>query len=203
MARKQKQSKPGLSLPGLIDIIFLLLVFAIVKLIGYQNGTKDNRAGETLRTVLEGMPNINVYHADNVGDITTLTVQIENFVAEDATVQRRMLLLKGSRHEPVSYGAALISAAREGRSWTLPEPERINAGSAEELVQLEPFNGIRDSLLANIQSLYSADDPANFLEVRAIEGTEYMIVDFLLKTCAALEKRVPLFSICVLHEQGA
>ena len=202
MALKYNGTRQGLSLPGLIDIIFLLLVFAIVKLVGYDAGPKEIEKGTMSRTLLDGMPELTVYQANKVEDITTLTVQIENFVVENPPSTRRLILMKGSRANPVPYMAALRNAEENGRTWQLPDKATIARMPVSQLGALEPFGAIRDSLIADIQALYPHDDQSNTLEMRAIETTEFNLLDFVLSICASLDPRVPLLSICVLQEQG-
>ena len=70
------------------------------------------------------------------------------------------------------------------------------------MTESEPFKTIQDSIISNIRALYALDDQSNYIEVRAVKSTEFRIIDFILKTSATLEDRVPLLSVCVLQEQG-
>jgi len=198
MAFQRQEYKKGLSLPGLIDIIFLLLIFSLVTLSFSKESVEAKKRGD--KQVDFDLPEAQAAETLETEDVlTTLLFQIENKDPKDPSSPRILYVLHPAVHDSVVIDEAKEKAISDSLFDEFPS----------NFLQLSDraFSRIRACRLIS-QSIYDYKNehffdpsPTNSIEVRAVKTTEFRIINYIMEACSAYGDTIPGFVFRTLSGQ--
>ena len=188
MAFHKHDDKKGLSLPGLIDIIFLLLIFSLVTLSISEAKVETKRRGD--RGVDFDLPESMTKDTEEVDQVLqTLLFQIEHQNSKDPTTPKVIWVLKPSLKDSLTLQGAKSIAERDSLFRLFPI-DFLNLTDLE-FGRLPACQLINKSIDDFKKNNFFKPDLSNSIEVRAIKNTEFRIVNYILKSCSAYGDTIP------------
>jgi hypothetical protein len=190
--KRQDKTKKGLSLRGLIDIIFLLLIFSLVTLSVSEARVDTEETGED--TYHLDLPKTHTRKTEDAGEVVrTLMFQLEYADSSDRESQKILYVLRPSDRNVLSIAEAKTNALRD--SLFAPFPQDFLNLTERAFAETRPCRLIREQV-----RLYKADHffeakPTNTIEIRAIKDAEFRIINFILETCSAYGDTIPRINI--------
>jgi biopolymer transport protein ExbD len=195
MAFVREDEKKGLSLPGLIDIVFLLLIFSLVTLSVSQNTLVAKKTGDKdAEFDLPETANPATVDADEL--LQTLLLQIEHQNPDDLKSPKVVYTLLPSLTDSITVEAARAVAARD--SLFAPFPDNFLDMSDHEFWQTSACRLIRESITSYKENHFFRPDPTNSIEIRAVKNTEFRIVNYILEFTSTFGDTIPKFMIRTL-----
>jgi biopolymer transport protein ExbD len=193
MAFKRDEERKGISLPGLIDIVFLLLIFSLVTL-SVSQSVADN-SGDHDKAVEFQLPEIESVATKQLdADLTTLLFQIEHVNPDDYSTQKVVYVL-----DPHAPNSATVKLAREhaGQDSTLYRvfPEDFLSLSDRQFQRLEACRFIREKIRSYKNKYFLYPDPTNAIEIRAVKDTEFRIINHILEYTSTFQDTIPSFMV--------
>ncbi len=189
----RKQEKKGLSLPGLIDIIFLLLIFSLVTLSFSEAQVEARKRGEQTSEIRlpetdfqESFPGSRV--------LQRLLYQVETIDPEDSESPKIVYVLQPSPSDSVTISDARQRAIDD--SLFAVFPSNFLEMSDRTFSQTPPCTLIANSLRRYKEIHFLEPSFANAVEIRAVRDTEFRIINFIITQCSAYGDTIPRF---VLH----
>jgi len=188
MAFKHIHEKKGLSLPSLIDIIFLLLIFFMAT-INMSTVISDRNRGIYTQEKFN-LPEVRNRKTGQVQKfLTTLMLQIEHENPQDGNSPLVVYALWPSQGDSLSISQAKQRAIVEMKyAYLLSESERLND---PKIPDISPYDFIARQINQYADRFFRSGSPNNYIEVRAIQKTEFKIINHILNTCSALKDRIP------------
>jgi len=188
MSFHKRNEKKGLSLPGLIDIIFLLLIFSLVTLSISEAKVETKRRGD--RGVEFDLPESRTKDTEEVDRLLqTLLFQIDYLDPKNKSGPKAVWVLKPSLHDSLSLEGARLIAQRD--SLYRPFPGNFLELSDREFRRSPACQIIRESIREYKDQNFFKPDLSNAIEVRAIKDTEFRIVNYILELCSAYGDTIP------------
>jgi len=188
MAFIRKEEKKGMSLPGLIDIIFLLLIFSLVTLSVSQAKVETESAGN--RDMEIDLPESKSRETEEVDEILqNLTFQIELTDPDDTESNRIVFILHPSISDSLTLKESKDQAVAD--SLFAEFPENFSGLSDYAFQRLEPCVMIKHELAKFKEDNFFMPDPTNSIMIRAVKNTEFRIINFLMESCAAYGDTIP------------
>lgn len=199
MAFKREDTRKGMSLPGMIDIIFLLLIFSLVTLSVSQATVETKKRGE------EGsdfkLPVTTSLQTEEIEEyIHTLVYQIEHVDPEDETSPKRVIVLSPAGSDSVSLPEARARAIND--SIFADFPDDVLSFSDSRFERSEACRLIRSTLESYKRDAFLEPDPSNTVQIRAAEDTEFRIVNYILTRCSAYGDTIPNIALHTLVGKG-
>ncbi len=196
MAFKRTDEKKGLSLPGLIDIIFLLLIFSLVTLSISQARIEKNVAGnKEIEFDLPEMRSSDVVEADNL--LKTLMFQIELVDNSDEKSGKVVYVLRPLEDRPISIRGARQRALQD--SLFAVFPENFLELNDKDFSDTPPCKLIERSIREYKENHFFNPSPANRIEIRAVKSTEFRIFNYILNLCSSYGDTIPQV---IIHTLG-
>ncbi|HDQ45456.1 MAG TPA: hypothetical protein ENN17_08175 [bacterium] len=195
MPFQHKEKKKGLSLPGMIDIIFLLLVFSLVTLSVSQANVDAKKVGE--ETIEFDLPRTTSLHTQKVdGWIQTLTFEVDYLETEDPRSPRIVHVLKPSPTDSLTFAEARAIAKEDSQFAVFP----VNFLELTDraFANTDACRLIRESVQAYKTDHFLEASPTNFVEIRAVRETEFRIINYMLGCCSAYGDTIPNISMHTL-----
>ena len=195
MAMKFESKKEGLSLPGFIDIIFLLLIFSLVT----YSFTSSTIEGEDT-TGLDDKLNLPLARLEVTSEsdkiLHTLMFQIERTIPNDPdspiTVYALRPLVEEERTvQQAKEKAMLDSTFAVFNVNFLEQSNRAFRNSpACRLIrsEIEQFK----------QDHFRRPRPTNAIAIRAVEDTEFRIINYIMDRCSAYGDTIPKLDLLTL-----
>jgi len=195
MAFKREFERKGLALTGLIDIIFLLLIFFMATLNMSSVVSDRNRGIYTQK--LSDLPEIRNRQTGPVHEILqTLMIQIEHEDAEDLNSPLVVYSLWPDIRDSLTVSGAKMEAVRQKRyAYFIPESDRK---ANPDVPDISPYVFIEREIKRYADRHLRARNQRNYIEVRAIKETEYRVINHILNACAELKDRIPRIYIRTL-----
>lgn len=199
MAFTRKSERKGLSLPGLIDIVFLLLIFSLVTLTVSQSMTEsqgtDNKPVDFALPKVESMATKKLEQTLN-----TLLFQIEHVDQNDLRSAKVVYVLN-----PFVPDSKTVSAARRvaGLDSTRYRtfPNTFLSLSDRDFQRLEACRFIREEIRKYKNAHFFTPEPSNSIEIRAVEDTEFRIINHILEYTATFKDTIPSFMVRTISGQ--
>jgi len=186
--KKRNNEKKGLSLPGLIDIIFLLLIFSLVTLSISQARVETKRRGD--QSVEFPLPETRSTETEETGGILqTLLFQIERSDPENVQNPKIIYALFPSIKDSLNLEEAKIYAQRD--SLFAPFPDNFLKMSDLAFSKTAPCGLIQWAIRKYKEDNFPKPDLANSVEIRADRNTEFRIVNFIMEQCSAYGDTIP------------
>lgn len=204
MAFKHIHEKKGLSLPSLIDIIFLLLIFFMLTI-----NISSIPGGEYPLDYFD-LPKVRINQLDQASKVLqTLMIQIEQEKGEESASEPGpasplvAYALWPGENEQISIATARANARVDGRFAYLVDKEtRLNNPdipdiSAEDFIKREIEKYARQHF--NVKS----DSNSYVIEVRAVKETTFKTINTILNVCSGLDIPIKRINIRVNPGEAA
>lgn len=195
MAFDHTEVKKGLSLPGLIDIIFLLLVFSLVTLSFSQAEVEAKKRGE--RPVAFKLPETKYRETVEAPEVLqTLLLQVEHEHPEDETSRKMVYVLRPSVRDSLTVAEARTYAIQDSLFAAFPsdflelDDSEFAGTPACTLIQWAVRTYKKEHLFQ--------PDLTNAVEIRAVRDTEFRIVNFIMESCSVYGDTIPRFTLRTL-----
>ena len=188
MAFVKYDEKKGISLPGLIDIIFLLLIFALVTLSVSQAKVETQRGGD--KEVEFDLPETKMSETEEVEEVLqTLLLQIEHLDNRDTQSPKVVFVLRPSLKDSVTLQKAKSSAMRDSLFAVFPS-DFIRMDD-REFSQAPPCTLISWAIHNYKNENFFEPNNTNSIEIRAVKDTEFRIINFILERCSVYGDTIP------------
>jgi len=188
MAFTRYEEKKGLSLPGLIDIIFLLLIFSLVTLSVSEAKIETKRRGD--RSVDFDLPETRSKDTEEVDRILhTLLFEVGRQDPDEPGSPRMIWVLKPGITDSVSLQAAKVWAIHD--SVFAAFPENFLGLSDREFEETKACKLIRKSIREYKKIHFKKPDLSNSVEIRAERQTEFRIVSYIMNQCSMYGDTIP------------
>lgn len=193
MAFKREEEKKGISLPGLIDIVFLLLIFSLVTLTVSQS-LVDN-AGEHDKDAEFKLPEIESAAARKVeNELTTLLFQIEHLVENDAASPKVVFALNPDRPNSQTVKTARETAGADSTRFRQFPADFLSLSDAA-FSRLAACRFIREEIRRYKEAHFLGPDPTHAIEIRAVRDTEFRIINHILEYTSTFNDTIPRFMV--------
>jgi len=188
MAFIRNEEKKWLSLPGLIDIIFLLLIFSLVTLSVSQTEVETQESGD--RDFDFDLPETRSRETEEVEEVLqNLLFQIEHLDNDDIESPKILFVLQPSERGSLTLEEAKLNATRDSLFGVFPE-NFLDLSDAE-FVQTPPCRLVQRTLREHKDGYFLEPNPTNSIEIRAVKDTEFRIVNFIMEQCGAYGDTIP------------
>lgn len=182
------KEKKGLSLPGLIDIIFLLLIFSLVTLSFTDAKVESEKPGETGTEF--PLPEARVAETVELNEVLqTLLFQIEHVDRDNPESPKVIYALWPSIRDSVSIIDAKVNAARDSLFGIFPV--NFLELSDREFSRLPPCTLITNNLRRYKETYFYIPRVTNAVEIRAVPDTEFRIVNFIMEQVSTYGDTIP------------
>lgn len=198
MPFKHNDERKGLSLPGMIDIIFLLLVFSLVTLsVSQANVEAEKRGEEGVESDLPKTASANTQELEE--RIRTLVFEVDYTDKEDHRSPKIVYILKPSKGDSLTFAEAKQIARRD--SLFSEFPQNFLALSDQAFGQTSDCRLIRQSLHDYKEEHFFEPGPTNSIEIRAVRETEFRIINYILGCCSAYGDTIPDIAMHTLTQR--
>jgi len=188
MAFVWKDEKKGLSLPGLIDIIFLLLIFSLVTLSVSQTNVETKKRGS--KRIDFDLPETKTGETEETNEILqTLMFQIEDVDSTHVRNARIVFVLLPSVKNSITIKQAKLKAIQDSLFAVFPE-NFLNL-TDREFKQTKACRLIHSQIKMYKESHFFKPSFTNSVEIRAVKDTEFRIVNFIMEQCSAYGDTIP------------
>lgn len=185
---KKDNEKKGLSLPGLIDIIFLLLIFSLVTLSITQAKVETKRRGD--QSIEFALPETRSTETEEIDDVLqTLLFQIERADSMYPPNSKIVYVLWPSVKDSLGINEAKINAQEDSLFAVFPM-HFLKMGDLT-FSKTEPCRLIQWAIHKYKEEHFFKPDLANSIEIRAVKDTEFRIINFILEQCSAFGDTIP------------
>ncbi|MFH1943967.1 MAG: hypothetical protein ABIL68_17830 [bacterium] len=192
MAFSRNEEKKELSLPGLIDIIFLLLIFSLVTLSISQAKVETQKKGN--RDFDLDLPETKSRESEALDEVLqTLLFQIEHVDNEDQDSPKILFVLRPSVKDSLTLQEAKTKAIADSLFAVFPE-DFIDLSDGE-FARTRPCRLIRRAIREHKETYFFKPDPTNAVEIRAVADTEFRIMNFIMEQCSAYGDTIPRFML--------
>ena len=199
MAFGRIEEKKGLSLPGLIDIIFLLLIFSLVTLSVSQAKVEAKKGGD--RSIEFDLPEVDSRETEEVEEIlSTLLFQIEHVDRQDPESPKIVFVLWPSEDDSVTLETAKLNAMRDSLFAVFPM-DFLDLSDAE-FARTLPCELIRSTIREYKDFYFFEPRLSNSVEIRAVKDVEFRIVNFIMEQCSAYGDTIPRIVLHTLTGRG-
>ncbi len=199
MAFQKPEGKKGISLPGLIDIVFLLLIFSLVTFSISSVKVKTTEGnGEAADYFLPEARMKETLEKEKI--LQTLLILVEYEEPEDQNSPKVVYTLWPSVKDSLTFSEAKNNAIRDSLFaqftpdfLTLSDDAFANSSACllikraihdyKELYFYEPRN-------------------TNSVELRAVKQTEFRIVNFIMEQCSSYGDTIPRILLHTLSGRG-
>lgn len=185
----KKQDQKSLTLPSLIDVVFLLLIYSLVTI-------PMERGGPVEEFPLPHIQSPKTQDAEAM--IKNLIIQIENEKPEDPRSARVVYVLLPSQ-PTITVEQARRMALQANRYASLAS-DSIRILSDSEFRASKVCQLIQDEIRKYVAKHGNAVLWANKIEIRAVRNTEFRLLNFILKECSAYGDKVPSIAVRTLSQ---
>lgn len=189
MSFKKIEEKKGLALPGLIDIIFLLLIFALVTL-SVSNAELDNQeqgdniAGEVDLPFAESSLTV-----ESDALLSTLLFQVERENKEDPNSPNILYAMTPVYGDTITIAEALENSIQD--SLFAIYPLNFLELDNQEFNRLKASRLIRSAVNEYKKDYFYQPSWSNAIEIRAAKETEFRIIQYILDVCSVYGDTIP------------
>jgi len=206
MAFTKHDERKSLSLPGMIDIIFLLLIFSLVTLSTSESGVEAKKRGEhTDKFDLPRISQAETFEADQV--LKTLLFQIEN----DTSGNKFVLVLWPNVKDSLTLDQARYNAINDWnlslQTGTEPKfmakvPDNYLSLSDREFRKSAVCKLISSSIKQYQEENFFEPSLSNRIEIRAVKDTEFRLINYIMSESGKYGKLIPRCIFRTLTEEN-
>lgn len=188
MAFVKHIEKKELSLPSLIDCVFLLLIFSIVTLPITKSKLETKQRGG--KTLVSQLPLIRSKTTEKAGSkLTTLLFEIENEDPDDPASRKIIYVLKPNLLDSLSMEQARDNSIRD--SLFAAYPHGFLDLTDRQFENLRCSKMIREQIALYKKDHFFKPSFSNAVEIRAVKNTEFRIVNDIMKQCSVYGDTIP------------
>ncbi|MBN1896046.1 hypothetical protein JW906_16290 [bacterium] len=203
MAFIRENIKRGLSLPSLIDIIFLLLIFSLVTLNVSDVSdavVQSNPEGSSAPDLK--LPTIRGAETEKFDQrVRTLLFQIEHRNPRDPASAKVLYVLDPGDLENMDIRQAKQAAVEDSAFAVFP-PGYLTMPESD-FSRIPACRLIRESIQAYKDRMFPGPRHSNSVEIRAVEDTEFRIIRFIMDRCSAYGDTIPRIIVHTLTGREA
>lgn len=193
------EEKKGLSLPGLIDIIFLLLIFSLVTLSVSQATIESESQGNT--DIDFNLPRTQTKDTEEAGVIlNTLLFEIDYQDRDDPESGKIVYVLKPSLKDSLTIDEARQIAIQD--STFAVYPKKFLVLTDREFAAIDPCRLIKRELHHYKEIFFYEPRLSNSIEIRAVKDTEFRIINYILERCSSYGDTIPRIVVRTLGGKG-
>jgi len=203
MAFRRKIIKRGISLPSLIDIIFLLLIFSLVTLnvsdvseAVVQSNPEGGSAPELRLPMIHGAETEKFEK-----QIRTLLFQIEHQDSRNPASPKVVYALNPGDQGAVDIREARQTAVEDSAFAVIPA--NYLQLSESEFERTRVCRLIQRSIQDYKDRFFIEPRPSNSVEIRAVEDTEFKIIRFIMDRCSLYGDTIPRIVVHTLTGKEA
>ena len=199
MAFTHTDERKGLSLPGMIDIIFLLLIFALVTLSFSQAEVEAKKRGE--QPVEFKLPETKYRETVEAPEVLqTLILQVEREDPGDGTSRKMVYVLRPAIDDSITVSEARVRAHQD--SLFAAFPTNFLELDNLEFTRIPACTLIHWAVKSHKESHFFESNLTNAIEIRAVRDAEFRIVNYIMETCSAYGDTIPRFALRTLTGRG-
>lgn len=188
MAFVHKEEKKGLSLPGLIDIIFLLLIFSLVTLSFSQAKVEAKRHGENADAF--DLPEAKVAETVEIDEVLhTLLFQVEDIDPEDPNSLKAVYILRPDLDDSMTVEESRQVAERD--SVFAVFPRGYVTMDDLDFRRTEACRLITTTLRDYADEHFYEPNAMHSVEIRAVKNTEFRIINYIMEQVSAYGDTIP------------
>ncbi len=199
MTFQKPEGKKGLSLPGLIDIVFLLLIFSLVtfSVSSVNVGSDNGRA----KAVDYQLPEARIKETLEMEEVLqTLLILIEYENPEDVKSPKIVYTLWPSLKDSLTFLEAKNNAIRDSLfAQFLPQFLEL---SDDAFANSSPCLLIKRAIRDYKNKYFYEPRNTNSVELRAVKETEFRIVNFIMEQCSSYGDTIPRILLHTLSDKG-
>ena len=198
MAFIKKEEKRGLSLPGLIDIIFLLLIFCLGTLTTSESRVEEEGGSEGEADL--NLPETSIKRTYDVDEVLqTLLLQVDLTDPNDRSSPKRIMILWPSLEDSLTIEEAKSNAMRDSLFAVFP-PNLLSL-SDRDFSRTPPCTLIHWGLETYKNDYFREPKSSNTIEIRAVRDTEFRIINFILEQCSVYGDTIPRLTLRTMSRQ--
>jgi hypothetical protein len=195
MPMRTDDKKEGLSLPGLIDIIFLLLIFSLVT---YSFTTSTVEGDDNIG--LNDQLNLPIARLEDTADLDkilhTLMFEISYSNSEDLSSPKAVYVLWPSVEDSKTIQQAKEIAVTDSvfeifNPNFLDQSDRVFRNSP-------PCRLIRRELERYKDEYFKYPRSTNAIAIRAVEDTEFRIINYIMDRCSTYGDTIPKMDLLTI-----
>jgi len=196
--RNTHEQSDQFTLPGFVDIIFLLLIFSMATM-SFTSGQESVRTPGNERF----LPVVPKATSERPAEyLMNLLIIIsyrhpDSFKTSNPDSSRELIILQPPAvgQPPVTIDEALKAARDAGEVHTIPKPELLLALSDKAFKQSPTCQNITNTIDHYAQGLIE-NVPGNTIEIRAVKETEFRLINFIITQACRDGNTIPRI---VLH----
>ncbi len=189
MAFRRKDDKKGLSLPGLIDIIFLLLVFSLVTLSVSSSQLESEDKGDSQGADLN-LPFADAAQTHESSQLlSTLLFQIEHWEPDDPQTPKVLYVLIPEYGDTLSLANAKNRAIVD--SMYAYYPSNFLDLNDRQFNRIPPNRMISRYIESYKKEHFYEPGWDNTVEIRASKNIEFRLIQYILNACSAYGDTIP------------
>lgn len=195
MPMKTDEKKEGLSLPGLVDIIFLLLIFSLVTY-SFTTSTVEGDDNIGLNDQMK-LPIARLEDTSELDKILhTLMFEIEYSNPEDKDSRKVVYALWPSVENARTIQMSKEIAVKDS-VFALFSPDFLKQ-SDQAFRNSPPCRLIRRELGRYKRQYFTKPRSTNAIAIRAVEDTEFRIINYIMDRCSAYGDTIPKMDLLTL-----
>ena len=196
MAFSHDDEKKGISLPGLIDIVFLLLIFSLVTLSVSNAPISERTAGE--KEIHFNLPKTASQSTSDAGTVLrTLCFQIEYLDAESSGGPKVAYALWPSVRDSITVEEARFRAQQDSLKMAVI-PEGIVSMNPQDFERTDFCRMISRNIEEYKARYFNEPRQENSIEIRAERDTEFGLINYILVYAGAFGDTIPSFVVRTL-----
>lgn len=199
MAFKREEEHRNFELTGLIDIVFLLLIFF---LIFFAFSVADESPDPDVQSMVD-LPHLSHQHEIIRNDVLqNLTIQIVDDTTKADRPRVAYVLWPGFADTSQVSRYSAFKQARQDSTFAEFPPDYVTMPK-QKFVTLPPCTLISNSINRYIQRIFDEGGGVHpRVEIIAEQDTEFRLIGFILHECSAHKDTIPQLSVRVLPERN-
>ncbi len=185
----KKYDQKSLTLPSLIDVVFLLLIYSLVTIPMERGGPSEEFS----------LPHIQSPKTqDAEGVVKNLVIQIENERPEDPRSPRVVYILLPS--QPFCTIEEARKLALQANRYASLSSDSIRILSDSQFRASKVCRLIQDEIRKYVAIHGNGAHWTSKIEIRAVRNTEFRLLNFILRQCSEYGDLVPSIAVRTLSE---
>ena len=202
MAFSHEIDKKGLSLPGMIDIVFLLLIFSLVTLAVSQSPVEDVDTDDDI-SIQINLPTAKARSTVETGTVLrTLCFQIEYLFPDSVGSPRIAYALWPGVKDSITIEEARINARKDSLKMAFI-PENFLLMNEQDFNQTAFSSMIRRNISNYKDEYFREPKQDNAIDIRAERNTEFRLINYILEYAGSFGDTIPRFLVRTVSSREA
>lgn len=188
----KKHDQKSLTLPSLIDVVFLLLIYSLVTIPMERGGPSEEFPLPSIQSPIA---------QDAEAVIKNMVIQIENEIRNDPRTRRVVFILLPTQRN-ITIEEAKRMAIQAQRYASLSS-DSIRTLSDSQFRTSTMGRLIRNEIQNYVNRFPRTNRPRiNRIEIRAVQNTEFRLLNFILRECSEYGDSIPSIAVRILSQTG-